>query len=509
MTFDFQATFIVCILLNSVPKQSSFFSLQYHDNTISIFQLYKFRIMTKAQNKKFQISLCRCKQAFSGKNLNTHLLTQKVVEELTANEDSHGKVKRVIFCVMHCAFSGSSQEDITSFLETHKECGQGIRPSKKEMLELVEGRVPDSLREKVKEYEKKKLEEVKQDLTMSDDSVDLDKSEPGKATDFLVKENKRVREEEEEGDDFPAVKLGKRLVVAEDEEKTALITRLSDSSSTSESEVFTFQPEKTPTPLSEEEVARKEKEVRKEELLKERAEERAATYRQKNAIRKQQAWSRENATEISQEKAFDNLNRRLANALSSRDKALDEKVVLEAKLQLVNRWEEQVKELKKEKMIWKSREEELEARMREMERKEKVMQGELEKARAETAKERESQRDFQEKAQIATAHKDAEICNYLKEIEKLKGQFSSSSSSSRPKKPLRLVGHSACQNGRIVKTLVRKEDLDATVECFERPEAGIACHHFFIWEEEDKSISVKMQNTRRVSIGKIFYVLNS
>ena len=54
-----------------------------------------------------------------------------------------------------------------------------------------------------------------------------------------------------------------------------------------------------------------------------------------------------------------------------------------------------------------------------------------------------------------------------------------------------------------MKTLVKTEDLDATVECFERPEAGIACHHFFIWEE-DKGISVKMQNTRRVSIGKIF-----
>ena len=465
--------------------------------------------MTKAQNKKFRISLCRCKQAFSRENLKAHLHSQKVVEELAAKEDSHGEIKRVIFCVLHCAFSGSSQEDITSFLETHKVCGQGIRPSKKEMLELVEGRVPDSLREKVAQYEKKKLEEVKQDLVMSDDSVDLDKSETGKATDFLDNENKRVREEEE-GDDFPAVKLRKLLVVAEDEEETTLTTRLFDSSSTSKSEVFTFRPEKSSTPLSEEEkkkeleeVARKEKEARKEELLKERSEERAATYRQKNAIRKQQAWSKENATEISQEKAFDNLNRRLANAISSRDKALDEKVVLEAKLGLVNRWEEQVKELKKEKMIWKSREEELEARMREMEKKEKVMQGELEKARAETAKERESQRDLQEKARIVTAHKEAEICNYLKEIEKLKGQISSSSSS-RPKKPLRLEGHSACQNGRIMKTLVKKEDLDATVECFERPEAGIACHHFFIWEEEDKGISVKMQNTRRVSIGKIF-----
>ena len=51
--------------------------------------------------------------------------------------------------------------------------------------------------------------------------------------------------------------------------------------------------------------------ARKEELLKERADERAAIYRQKNSIRKQQAWSKENATEISQEKAFDNLNRRL------------------------------------------------------------------------------------------------------------------------------------------------------------------------------------------------------
>ena len=485
--------------------------------------------MTK--NSKLHFYRCVCAKDFRGTNFRIHLRSPKVVQENLETQGEKHKIRLSrLFCAK-CVMWGKAGDD--HFSESHATCSI-INVCKRSVTRVLDKDVPNECDETAaKVADDKQL----QDLTLSDDSVDLDKSETGRATDFLVHEmNKRVREEEEEeGNDFPVVKR-KRLVIAEDEEEEKT-TRLSDSSSSSSSEVFTFQPNNTSTPVNEEEekkkaeeedrkkaaeeedrkkkateeeerkkteeVTRKEKEARKEELLEERAEERAATYRQKNAIRKQLVWSKEHATEISQERAFDNLNRRLANAISSRNKALDEKTVLEAKLALLNRWEEQVKELKKEKMIWKSREEEFEERMREMERKEKVMQRELEKARAETVKERESQRDLQEKTLAASAQKDAKISNHLKEIERLKEQINSSSSS-RPKKPLRLVGHSACRNGRIVKTVVRKEDLDATIECFERPEAGIACHHFFIWEEEDKSISVKMQNTRRVSIGKIF-----
>ena len=64
---------------------------------------------------------------------------------------------------------------------------------------------------------------------------------------------------------------------------------------------------------------------------------------------------------------------------------------------------------------------------------------------------------------------------------------------------LRLTAHAACREGRILRSIVQ-DDGDRTDTCFDHPEVGVHCHHIRILQDMDANLSVRVRNSRRVSV---------
>ena len=452
--------------------------------------------MTKTQNKRMQISLCKCNQAFRGSNLRIHLASSNVEKDIEAGIE-HGLYLRKYFCARHKVFAEEGDEELKLFHSQHSSCvDDNLRLTKKEMKTIILNK------EEEEEKEKKEKKEKEQE-------VDLDKSETALATDFLVQINKRSAEVDEDLS-FPHLKK-RRMYFESDSDNEESFKPQATSTPIEEEEKKAEEEEEKKKAEEEEErkKAEEEKKQTKEVLLEEKAESRRKEFEAKNSIRRQREWERENAVKITQERAFDDLNRRLANMRSARDVALNRLEALQAKTQMANRLEKQVADLLVEKKEWRVKEEKMKEEMTaekkkrsEAEKKaedarkkaEKMMQEAEKQAQEEKIKrEREMNVNFDLRKELEAA-KQRELA-LLERLEVLEEK-----SSSGGKGSIRFLGHLACVNGRIAKSYVEKEDLNKSILCYEDSANGVHCHHITIVQEDGCITSVKHRNVRRLSI---------
>ena len=499
--------------------------------------------MTRLQNKKMQISLCKCGQAFRGSNLRIHLSSANVGKDVEAGIE-HGLYTRSYFCAHHKVFAEEGDEGSKLFHSQHSSCLDGnLRLSKKEMKFILLSKEEKEKEEKEKKEKEEKEEKEKKEKEEKEEKekvekveekekkekvekrkeveVDLDKSETAIATDFLVKLNKRSAEVAEVDEDLSFPPLKRRLIRFESDSEDEF-RPLATSTPIEEEEKKKAKEEEEKKKAEEEEERKKveeEKKKAKEILLEERAEARRKEFQAKNSIRRQREWERENAVVISQDRAFDDLNRRLANMKSARDKALDQLEELQAKVQMSNRWELQVAALLVEKKEWGAKEgklkDEVTAEKKKRSEAEKKAQDAEKKAQDVEKKAQDVEKKAEKQVQEEKAKRERELnisYDLRKELEAAKQrelallqrlealEESSSSSSGGGKGSTRFIGHLACVNGRIAKSYVEKEDLNKSILCYDDPANGVNCHHITIVQEDGSIASVRHRNTRRLSI---------
>ena len=488
--------------------------------------------MTKDSNRKFYFMRCRCASVFRGENFKNHTKTPG---------QPHGVSDKLLFCLEHgTVLKELDDETKKAFHLAHGSCRPPLRLSKKEMEGLFKGEIPKKEKAQAKEVERKKAAEAKQV------SVDLDE-ETRLATDILEDLNKKDREEGMEGSNKRAMEEGSPIAIKA-KRRRVLCEKDSEEEQEEEEESFSFGPNASSTPeeaakekekrekgrqellqlqqdleLSEseseseeeqeeeegevvseeeetpEEWAKKEKERLKQDKLEEMREKRAAEFLRKDSIKKQQAWAKDNAVELTKERAFEQLNRRHELMRDERDKALLELGKAREELKHQVNFETKYSRLMVEKREWEVREKDLMEDIRHSKDGERKARKELVKAETEVEKMREEK----EKALEGRRRAEEENSRLEKEVRELKKAAAATAEGETRKgiKPIRLIGHLACQAGKVRSTYFAAENLDKTMECYEDPSQKVTCHHVYVERDERGSLRVVTQNIKRKTLG--------
>ena len=515
--------------------------------------------MTKDANKKFQFTLCFCSQVFRGGNFKQHVANM-VSKKVEAEEKSHGSRDRLLFCLDHreilCVLDDESQK---AFHRAHRSCAAPLRLSKGEMKGLFNGKLPEEKKEEKEEKKVEKKEEKEEEKKkgvppgfLPRHQVDIDEAEEVReATANLLVVMKRGEDSLDSLSPIrPPTKRRKLIGDADD----SLFDSEGDEERAGNS--FNFEPGMTSTPEDEkeakekeekeekekrrieeaerelreleevrndlavsdteeegevreaeeetaEEKARREKEQLKADRRKEMAQKREQVYAQKEAARKHREWSKENAPAITQQAAFTDLTNRLKNMTSERDKALLRAVKAESAVLTQQNYQSRCTGLLAEKAEWEDKERTLQkdkerlGKEVEATRKERAQaEKELEKVREERGLEREGRRRAEEESFLLKAEND-----------RLKAALAEHATATPPLPvvtSLRIVGHMACRNGRILKSNFEVEDLNKTVTCY--MDDKTTCHHVYLWRDDKGGLKVKAPNTKRTSCGEKHYL---
>jgi len=414
--------------------------------------------MTLAKNFEKTINLCKCGQPFQGERWKKH--AQK-----NSEDDTHSLAIRVWFCAICDERKVAEVGDSTSF--DHGNCQPYVQLKKEDMRSVVRGEKIKNLASIVeaarkKEDERKETEAEKRKVMA--EKVEA-REELTKAL-YSIGANKTLEEmsditesndiEESDDEEFPLAKRAK-VVTKELEEQP-----LSHSTPTSEAAAHTQSSTKI-TP---------------------------------HGLQRQQPWNpRQQSTHPTQARAIDTLQSKLKATQATLKQAMEEREMNKVKKELMKKWEDRVVEVTAKNKELKEIKAELEreviemkaAEERRMMDKDREVTSLMEKL-GEKAKEVEVMQ--KEKKKMEEQHM-REIKDAMMEVKKnLKPQ------------PMRtILGHLACQSGRLITKRWEEEDLDATSVCFSNPSADIHCHHVKVRTDSEKT-SVSAMNMRVATIGK-------